>query len=58
MIDARIERLAKILVNYSVNVQPGDKVLLTGSIAALPLVSEILPPGNSCRRSCYGPIRR
>ncbi|UCC50105.1 MAG: aminopeptidase [Anaerolineaceae bacterium] len=40
MKDPRIERLAKILVHYCVEVQPGDRVLLNGSIPAMPLVSE------------------
>lgn len=40
MKDPRIEKLAELLVNYSVSVQPGDKVFLRGSIAALPLVRE------------------
>jgi len=40
MNDPRIENLAKILVNYSVSVQPGDKVLLSGPVTALPLVLE------------------
>ena len=40
MKDPRVERLAKILVNYCVEVQPGDRVLLNGSIPAMPLVSE------------------
>lgn len=42
MNDPRIDRLAKILVNYSVDVQPGDKVLVTGSVAAMPLITETL----------------
>lgn len=42
MNDARVERYAKILVNYSVGVQPGDNVLVSGSVAAMPLVSETL----------------
>lgn len=40
MNDPRIEKLAKILVNYCVEVQPNDQVLLGGTIAALPLVEE------------------
>jgi len=42
MKDARIERYARILVNYSVGVQPGDNVLISGSVAAMPLVAETL----------------
>ncbi len=40
MKDPRVERLANVLVNYCVEVQPGDRVLLNGSIAAMPLISE------------------
>ena len=40
MKDPRIENLAKLLVNYCVEVQPGDRVLLNGSIEAMPLVTE------------------
>jgi len=38
--DPRIEKLAKTLVSYCVEVHLDDKVLLNGSIAAMPLVSE------------------
>jgi aminopeptidase len=41
MNDPRVDNLAKILVNYSVDVQPGDRVLLNGAIVALPLVKEV-----------------
>ena len=40
MKDQRIENLAHTLVAYCAEVGPGDKVLLNGSITALPLVSE------------------
>jgi aminopeptidase len=40
MADPRIHKLAKLLVNYCVAVQPGDKVMLTGGPAAMPLVTE------------------
>lgn len=40
MKDPRIERLAKTLVTYCVEVQPDDKVLLGGSINAMPLIEE------------------
>ena len=40
MADPRIHNLAKLLVNYSAAVQPGDKVMLTGGPAAMPLVLE------------------
>ncbi len=42
MKDPRIIKLADLLVNYSVKVQPGDWVLITGHMAAEPLISEVL----------------
>lgn len=41
MSDARIEKLADLLVNYSVAVRQGDKVLVQGGIAAQPLLKEV-----------------
>jgi aminopeptidase len=38
MQDHRAENLADILVNYSVQVRPGDWVLLGGNVVALPLI--------------------
>ncbi len=38
--DSRVQKLAKLLVNYSVNIQPQEKVLITGTIPSLPLVAE------------------
>jgi aminopeptidase len=40
MADPRVERLAKLLVNYCVEVKPGDKVMLRGMSPAMPLVAE------------------
>jgi aminopeptidase len=40
MVDPRISRLAHLLVNYSVAVTPGDKVLIRGNSNTLPLVAE------------------
>ena len=40
MVDPRIEKLAKLLTNYCVEVRPGDKVLLSGTYAGLPLMKE------------------
>jgi aminopeptidase len=40
MSDPRIEKLADLLVNYSVEVKPGDQVILTGTTDAWPLVRE------------------
>ena len=42
MKDPRLSKLADLLVNYSVKVQPGDWVLITGHTVAEPLVSEVL----------------
>ncbi|MCJ7733530.1 MAG: aminopeptidase [Anaerolineales bacterium] len=42
MVDPRLVKLADVLVNYSVKVQPGEWVLISGHIAAEPLVSEVL----------------
>lgn len=41
MPDPRIEKLADVLVNYSVGVQPGDRVMLRGGPEASPLLKEI-----------------
>jgi aminopeptidase len=42
MADPRMEKLAATLVNYSVEVQPGDWVLITGHAIAIPLVNEVV----------------
>lgn len=41
MPDPRLEKLADMLVNYSIAVKPGDKVLLTGHCSAAPLLKEV-----------------
>jgi aminopeptidase len=41
MTDLRIEKLAEVLVNYSTEVQPGDKVLVTGHTLAEPLLRAV-----------------
>lgn len=41
MADPRVEKLAKVLVEYSVAVRDGDSVLISGSAAAEPLLKEI-----------------
>ncbi|MGH3033180.1 MAG: aminopeptidase, partial [Gaiellaceae bacterium] len=38
MADLRVERLAGILADYSLAVQPGDLVLVDGSLRAAPLI--------------------
>jgi aminopeptidase len=41
MVDQRVENLAKLCVHYSVNIKPKEKVVIRGSVAAAPLISEI-----------------
>ena len=41
MADPRVEKLADVLVNYSVAVQPGDKVLVRGNTPAEPLLKVV-----------------
>ncbi|MGE3062041.1 MAG: aminopeptidase [bacterium] len=41
LIDSRISKWAKTLVNYSVSVKPDDKVMIRGSYAAMPLIKEL-----------------
>ena len=41
MTDIRIEKLAKILVDHSTNIQPGDRVAIEATTAAAPLVSAL-----------------
>lgn len=42
MSDSRVEKLADVLVNYSVAIRPGDRVLVQGSPIAEPLLKAIL----------------
>lgn len=41
MADPRVEKLADILVNHSVNVQKGERVLISGDPNGAPLIKEI-----------------
>ncbi len=41
MTDPRVEKLAEVLVNYSVAVRPGDKVLVQGNTLAEPLLKAV-----------------
>ncbi len=41
MSDPRIDKLAQVLVNYSVAIQPGDKVLVRGGTPAEPLLKAV-----------------
>jgi aminopeptidase len=36
--DMRVEKMARVLVDYSVNIQPGERVLIEASLLAEPLV--------------------
>ena len=41
MVDSRIENLAKLCVQYSVDVKPKEKVLIQGNVVAFPLIKEL-----------------
>ncbi|MGB8252130.1 MAG: aminopeptidase [Anaerolineaceae bacterium] len=41
MKDPRVEKLAEMLVSYSVPIKPGDKAMIQGSSVAAPLIREI-----------------
>jgi aminopeptidase len=41
MADPRAQKLAHVLVNYSLALKPGDKLRLTGGVIALPLLREV-----------------
>lgn len=41
MTDTRIQKFAQILIDYSTNVKPGDRVAITATTAASPLVSAL-----------------
>ncbi len=41
MKDPRVEKLADVLVNYSVAVQPGERVAITGDVGAEPLLRAV-----------------
>ena len=41
MPDSRVTRLAQVLVDYSVNVQPGQRVSITGLTVAAPLIEAV-----------------
>ena len=38
MADTRVEKLAQVLVDYSLRIKNGDKVVIQGSTAAAPLI--------------------
>jgi hypothetical protein len=39
--DIRVDKMAQVLVDYSVNVQPGDRVLIEATMLAEPLVRSL-----------------
>jgi aminopeptidase len=41
MADERVVRLAEILVTHSLQVKPGEKILISGSTSAVPLMKEV-----------------
>lgn len=41
MVDKRVEKLAKLFVNFSVNVRPKEKVIIQGTAQAFPLINEL-----------------
>jgi aminopeptidase len=41
MIDARVQKLAQVVVHYSTGVKPGEKVQIIGSPASQPLLREV-----------------
>ena len=41
MSDSRVQKFAKVLVEHSARVEPGDRVLIEGTTAAAPLVREL-----------------
>ena len=41
MVDPRLEKLAKLCVNYSVSVKPKEKVVIEGHIQAFPIMREL-----------------
>ena len=41
MVDQRVESLARLCVHYSVDVKPKEKIVIRGSTAAAPLITEI-----------------
>ena len=42
MTDIRVDRLAKLLVNYSIKVKPGDWVVVSGNIETEPLLNKVV----------------
>ena len=45
MADQRVNKLAKILIGYSLEIQKGDKLIIEGAVATLPLIRELYREG-------------
>ena len=41
MVDIRLQRLAKVLVQYSLRLKPGDKCIISSQVVAAPLIREV-----------------
>ena len=41
MVDSRIQNLAKLCVQYSIEVKPKEKVFIQGDVLAFPLIKEL-----------------
>src|SRR5579884_3151707 len=41
MVDLRVQKLAKVLVQYSLRLQPGDKLQIVSADVAAPLIREV-----------------
>ena len=41
MIDQRLVKMAEVLVNYSLELKPGDKFLIESTDLATPLIKEV-----------------
>src|SRR5947209_12860744 len=42
MVDVRMQRMARVLVNYSLNLKKGDRLAIQTDYAAAPLVREVV----------------
>ena len=42
MKDQRLEKLARVLVEYSTGVKPGDNVCVSGEDSAIPFIKEVV----------------
>ena len=68
MTDSRVTKLADLIVNYSLELKPGEIVRLDGGTVAAPFVRELYrealragadpPPGSRSRESTSSPWAR